>query len=191
MALIICPECGGKVSDQAVVCIHCGYPLKQEDIITTDNVPTEIERGPFALVLYDVGPKKIKCGSQIVHVLNVKAKQATAMCDDVEKNHKEITLAIEDNETMLADVKRGFEEFGCGVKIVDIGIGAEASKNYIVGEAVARRVSQQNIPKCPTCGSTRISKISNLNRAASVAAFGGMSKKINKSFKCDNCGYTW
>lgn len=28
MALIECPECGGKVSDKAPACIHCGYPLK-------------------------------------------------------------------------------------------------------------------------------------------------------------------
>lgn len=28
MALMKCPECGGQVSDQADVCIHCGYPLK-------------------------------------------------------------------------------------------------------------------------------------------------------------------
>ncbi len=27
MALIECPECGGKVSDQATTCPHCGYPI--------------------------------------------------------------------------------------------------------------------------------------------------------------------
>ena len=27
MALIICPECGGTVSDKAPACVHCGYPL--------------------------------------------------------------------------------------------------------------------------------------------------------------------
>ena len=27
MALIKCPECGKKVSDQATACIHCGYPI--------------------------------------------------------------------------------------------------------------------------------------------------------------------
>ena len=32
MALIECPECGGKVSDKALACIHCGYPLKKEKI---------------------------------------------------------------------------------------------------------------------------------------------------------------
>lgn len=30
MALIICPECSEKVSDQAETCIHCGYPLKNK-----------------------------------------------------------------------------------------------------------------------------------------------------------------
>ena len=29
MALIECPECGGKVSDKVPACIHCGYPLKE------------------------------------------------------------------------------------------------------------------------------------------------------------------
>ena len=32
MALIKCPECGGQVSDKAEACIHCGYPLKQNDL---------------------------------------------------------------------------------------------------------------------------------------------------------------
>ncbi len=27
MALIICPECGKEISDQAPACIHCGFPL--------------------------------------------------------------------------------------------------------------------------------------------------------------------
>lgn len=27
MALIICPKCGGTVSDKASVCVRCGYPL--------------------------------------------------------------------------------------------------------------------------------------------------------------------
>lgn len=30
MALIECPECGGKVSDKAPACIHCGFPLNEK-----------------------------------------------------------------------------------------------------------------------------------------------------------------
>lgn len=48
-----------------------------------------------------------------------------------------------------------------------------------------------NKPKCPTCSSTNVQKIGGLERAGSVYMFGIFSKKINKSFKCKNCGYTW
>ena len=48
-----------------------------------------------------------------------------------------------------------------------------------------------NVPKCPTCDSTNIQKIGTGERVASVAMLGIFSKKINKSFKCKNCGYTW
>ena len=50
---------------------------------------------------------------------------------------------------------------------------------------------QSNIPKCPTCQSTNIRKMSGLESGASIAMWGIFSKKINKSFKCNNCGYTW
>lgn len=51
--------------------------------------------------------------------------------------------------------------------------------------------SQVNIPKCPTCGSTNVRKMGGVERGASIAAFGIFSKKINKTFKCGNCGCTW
>ena len=48
-----------------------------------------------------------------------------------------------------------------------------------------------NVLHCPTCGSTNIRKMGGVERGASIAAFGIFSKKINKTFKCGNCGYTW
>jgi len=51
--------------------------------------------------------------------------------------------------------------------------------------------SNSNQPKCPTCSSTNIQKIGGLERVGSVAMLGLFSKKINKSFKCGNCGHTW
>ncbi len=50
---------------------------------------------------------------------------------------------------------------------------------------------ENNTPKCPTCSSTNIEKIGGLERAGSVYMFGIFSKKINKSFKCNNCGMTF
>ncbi|MBP1548184.1 MAG: hypothetical protein J6J39_07325 [Clostridia bacterium] len=51
--------------------------------------------------------------------------------------------------------------------------------------------SEQNIPKCPTCGSTNIKHISTLNRAVSVGVFGLLSGKIGKNYECLNCKARW
>ena len=59
--------------------------------------------------------------------------------------------------------------------------------------AIGRAYSNEKncSPKCPTCGSANIKSISGTERAVSVMGLGLFSKKINKSFKCKNCGYTW
>lgn len=55
----------------------------------------------------------------------------------------------------------------------------------------ARKAKSSTVPKCPHCSSTNIKSISGLSRGASIAMWGVFSKKINKSFECKNCGYTW
>ncbi len=49
----------------------------------------------------------------------------------------------------------------------------------------------QNVPKCPTCGSTNIRRISTLNRAVSVGILGIFSGKIGKNYECLNCKAKW
>ena len=44
---------------------------------------------------------------------------------------------------------------------------------------------------CPMCGSKKVKKISDLNRAASVATLGVASSKIGKQWECDNCHHKW
>ncbi|MEG0513571.1 MAG: hypothetical protein RR653_12755 [Clostridia bacterium] len=53
------------------------------------------------------------------------------------------------------------------------------------------RAAHANDPKCPTCGSTSISKITATSRFASVFAWGLASTSIGKQFKCEHCGYKW
>lgn len=54
-----------------------------------------------------------------------------------------------------------------------------------------QKVEEDNQPKCPTCGSTNIQRIGTGERMGSVMFWGLFSKKINKSFKCNSCKYTW
>ncbi len=50
---------------------------------------------------------------------------------------------------------------------------------------------QQNKPKCPTCGSTNVKKISTVSKVAGASMFGLFSKTARSQFKCGNCGYKW
>ena len=76
---------------------------------------------------------------------------------------------------------------------------AEYERKIAIGNAIHQRADSktafpnggQNMPKCPTCGSLSVKPISGAERATSVGFFGLFSKKINKSFKCNNCGYTF
>jgi len=57
------------------------------------------------------------------------------------------------------------------------------------GKAILEEQSRQ--PECPTCHSKNVQRISGLERGASIIGLGIFSKKINKSYKCKKCGYTW
>lgn len=46
-----------------------------------------------------------------------------------------------------------------------------------------------NKPKCPICGSTNLSKLSNVGKAAKIGLFGILGAgDLGKTWKCNNCG---
>ena len=61
--------------------------------------------------------------------------------------------------------------------------------NMAYGKAILEGKSCR--PECPTCHSHNVRRISGIERGASIIGFGILSNKINKSFQCGNCGYTW
>ena len=48
-----------------------------------------------------------------------------------------------------------------------------------------------NKPKCPTCQSTNIKKISTTSKALNTAMWGIFGTKRYKTFHCNHCGYEW
>lgn len=61
--------------------------------------------------------------------------------------------------------------------------------NTLQQEQIERKTD--NRPKCPTCGSTKLSKVSTISKAGSVALWGLFSQKVKKTWHCSNCGYEW
>ena len=54
-----------------------------------------------------------------------------------------------------------------------------------------KKVVEKNVPKCPTCQSSNIIKISGTKRWFSTGLFGLASSDVGKTMKCKNCGYKW
>lgn len=75
----------------------------------------------------------------------------------------------------------------------NIGSGMLQYKNNIkIKDAfINKSQSPLNQPKCPTCGSTNIQKISVISKTVGAVAFGLFSKTAKSQFKCLNCDYKW
>ena len=51
--------------------------------------------------------------------------------------------------------------------------------------------AERNKPRCPSCGSTNIQKISASAKIGGALMFGILSKTAKSQFKCCKCGYKW
>lgn len=76
------------------------------------------------------------------------------------------------------------------LKRIDDEIKSSLTPQQIAhANAVAREAL--NKPKCPTCQSTNLKKITVTSKAMNTAMFGLFGTKRHKTFHCDNCGYEW
>lgn len=55
----------------------------------------------------------------------------------------------------------------------------------------AGTTSSSNVPKCPTCQSTNLRKISATSKVTNTVLFGIFGTRRNKTFHCNSCGYEW
>lgn len=53
------------------------------------------------------------------------------------------------------------------------------------------KVKHANVPKCPTCQSINLKKITITSKAMNTALFGLFGTKRHKTFHCNSCGYEW
>lgn len=65
----------------------------------------------------------------------------------------------------------------------------EATSNRLRMEK--QQAQKANVPKCPTCGSTNVEKISTAKKAFGFAMVGLFSSNLGKTMECKNCGYKW
>ena len=174
MALIKCPECGKEFSNKAPACPNCGCPTK--DIIndTYKNSNTLC----IDDLVYDV--------SDVIKLLANGDRDGAYVIAEEMIPHKvsgEITDIL-DCLTQGIFLPWGKDEFGY-------------LRNQIIEQQISSKEQRiksqptQNVPHCPTCGSTNIEKISAGKKAMGFLAVGFLSSNVRKTYRCKNCGYKW
>ncbi len=114
MALIKCPDCGKKVSDRAVQCIHCGCPL--------DDITNNEENSEMVKVFVERKNKFVGCA--ITSILYIDGEEIISLnngesCElslnpgihqfSVRKGDKNTILNSVADATFRYDVKSGKE----------------------------------------------------------------------------------
>lgn len=190
MALVNCPECGREnVSDSAESCPSCGYSIKMyyeakknaelkeairkrrlESVQMPEKPTRRIGFILFIIVMFFLFTFFISSGLGFLGVLCLIC--ALGFCIPMEMIYKE---ELEKYELAVSNFER--------YKQKEI-----AEKERL--EQIEREKELYK-PKCPTCGSSTISKISTTSRAVSIATVGIASSKIDKQFECKKCGFKW
>lgn len=75
----------------------------------------------------------------------------------------------------------------CNKQLIKLSTENAAASKQLPTIINSPNSNQQTQPKCPYCNSTDIKKITTVNRAISVSAFGLASSKVGKQWHCNNC----
>lgn len=187
MALINCPECNHQVSDKAISCPNCGYPISSVEQTTTDNtnvINNNVSNNKSYCVLFKrLGrPNKLEVIKEVRIIGNYDLKTAKDMVDFppsvIIKNISQQTAKEVQARLDLLDVVTSIEE-----------LPVSENQNNHEQEMKIKKILDDNKDdsvRCPRCGS---SAITTGQRGFSFwTGFLGSNKTVNR---CAKCGYDW
>lgn len=187
--LIKCSECGHGISDKAASCPNCGAPVETPAIQTLiedcyhDHFMMCPKCGHAFGGVYDNNCWICGCADLIDTGIEASAENKSKVVEYVQ-NSPDV-----DQVKYQAEVKDRLAGNKDPLNLVWYKSREEVDKRR--KELEWKLAHPPQIPRCPTCQSSDIHHISGTERVGSVITLGLFSKKINKSFKCNNCGYTW
>ena len=95
--------------------------------------------------------------------------------------------SINDAKAIWVDLKNKYSDETTNpfIKKSDLPPQQQAHNNAVAKELL-------NNPKCPTCSSTNLKKISMVSKAGSIALWGVFAAgRTSKTWHCNNCGSEW
>lgn len=161
MSLIRCCECNEQISEYAEFCPKCGCPMN----VIKNNC---VKQGTFFYnnILYDI---------EDVTVLLNKGETVPA----IKLLANILNISLGDAKFIIDVIKFNNNEIPA-----DYNECLERLREY-------NSRGHRNSPKCPTCGSMNVEKISLSKKVVGGAMFGLFSSSVRKTMHCKNCGYKW
>jgi len=170
-----CPFCAEEIQDEAIKCKHCGEWLGEKP---SDDAATVVTG--FDVVLVSPGKLPILMIKQVRDITGLGLKEAKDLVDGVPSViAANLTQEqAEDTKAVLLRASRGAE------------VRIEPSKASQLSPGWADDGGHR--PKCPTCGSTNVRRITGGKKVARVALIGVFAApKAMKSYECMNCKARW
>lgn len=153
LSLVICSECGGKVSTLAEMCPHCGCPVAHI--------------------------RKNIC------VINQQEYDLSAILD--------LALGYAPGNDNRILGRKGIAKL-TGLSLAD---ACQLWEDIIAIKAIPAQYpsqtqeSKSSAPRCPTCGSTSLTKIGAGTRAVDGLFFGRLSVEGRAQWRCNSCNHMW
>lgn len=121
-----------------------------------------------------------KCGSPLIHTTITAEEMFLIERTSKDKDFIKAMIQLKDDniieyKSRIAQWCENAKRAGC--------YGKEEQQKY--------NPQPNNLPKCPTCGSTNIHKISASKKMAGAIGFGLFSKTARSQYECLDCKYKW
>ena len=183
--IIICPHCSSTFNEDILkqrenedICPVCGKMLDSGTGIPQDDSPTEEELEHPDLYFYSVDSED--------SYEDAKLRDVWCNCISCTEINR---IPYDSFEHIGKQYLRLKEGLGLTCK----GCGRQFTKLVVLKRPDGWRnldrwaTAYENKPKCPTCGSADIKKISATSKAASAAMWGLLSRKVHKQWHCNKC----
>ncbi len=175
MALISCPECNHQVSDKALCCPNCGFPINN---ISNDQDKSKANYD-IELVSLSNNANKIKIIGNIRGLTGWGLAETKALVDFPPK----IILKNLGYDSAI-NAQKAFSELGAETRLIPISSTNEASC-YSKADSILKNYDDKTII-CPHCGSTAVT--TGQRGFSFLTGFLGSNKTVNR---CGKCGWTW
>lgn len=184
MAKVVCEKCGSNFKFSVVknmqTCPVCHTLFDEETEV--ENLNTEIDEMAETdpdLYFYDIDkPGEFEYNEQgVVWCQCTSCREVNIIpYDQVDSISKDYIILRKDS---------GLTCEGCEKQVSNIIVPRRPEGWFLIN-------GQSNIqPKCITCGSANITKISTASKVGSVAMWGLLSRKVHKQWHCNACGSEW